>query len=70
MVAVLIEPLGLAVFALNFLEVTLYRGSSLPLAYGGWLFVELPSTHLCKDACLFARTLEASQGNIKRLVLF
>jgi len=54
----------------GFLLLALDRGRSLALANGSRLFVMLAPTHLGKHACLLARTAEAAQRDLKRLVVF
>jgi hypothetical protein len=44
------------------------RGSQLALALGRGLFVELASAQFGQQTDFFDRTLEATQGDIKRLV--
>jgi hypothetical protein len=49
---------------------TLNGSSSLALANGSGLFIAFTTTYFSQDAGFFARTLEATQSNVKRLVVF
>ena len=56
------------VFARNFLGVALYCSSLFAFAFLGGFLVELTAADFRQDACLFARALEASHSDLKRLV--
>ena len=57
-------------FALQFFGVTLYSGSSLTLAFGSGLLVELAATDFSQYTGFFAGALEAAQGHVEGFVLF
>src|SRR3569833_1395996 len=54
--------------ALHLLEVTFHCGGGLALAHGGGLFIKLATASLGQHPGFFASTLEATQGDFKRLV--
>ena len=55
----LIELLG-KLHTTNTLEVTLDCSSFLALAFSGWLFAKLASTHVCQEAGFFDAALKAT----------
>lgn len=64
----LIWSLESARFALQLLQVALHGGSGFALSHRSGFLVILAATNLREDARLLARALEASQGNVERLV--
>tara|TARA_Y100001001_G_scaffold65820_1_gene63359 strand:+ start:1461 stop:1742 length:282 start_codon:yes stop_codon:yes gene_type:complete len=64
-----IEPFETLALALELLGVTLDSGSGLALALGSRLLVLLTTTNLGQNAGFFTGTLEATQSDVKRLVI-
>ena len=65
-----IQTLAAAVFALQLLGMTLDCSSSLALALGSRLFVELATADFSQYTGFFALALEAAQGDVEGFVLF
>ena len=66
----LVGALELAGFALQLLDVSLHCSSRFALADGRGLFVKLSAAYFTEYPSFFTRTLEASQCNVERFVLF
>ncbi|KMK92550.1 hypothetical protein VL01_14575 [Aeromonas enteropelogenes] len=68
MIPLLVQADTTCVFAGQLLGVTLNGGRFGTLANGSRLLVELTATNFGQDTGFFARTLEATQSNVKRLI--
>ena len=67
---VLVQTDGAALFALNFLGVTLNSGCCFALALGSWLLVKLAATNFSQYTGFFAGALETTQSYVEGFVLF
>jgi hypothetical protein len=65
-----VQALAATLLALHFLGVTLNSGSSLALALGGRLFVELAAADFSQNTGFFAGALETTQSYVEGFVLF
>ena len=64
----LVQAYALAIFPGKLLQVALYSSGRSALAYSSGLLIVLALANLSQNACFLAGALEATQGNIKRLV--
>ena len=69
-VCVLVQTNGAALFALNFLGVTLYCSSGIALTYSGGFFISFASANVGQDAGFFTGALETAQSYVKWFVFF
>ncbi|SPO52907.1 conserved exported protein of unknown function [Pseudomonas sp. JV551A1] len=68
--SVLVQTNGAALFALNFLGVTLNSSSCFALTLGGRLLVKLAATNFSQYTGFFAGALETTQSYVEGFVLF
>ena len=66
----LVQAYALAVFPGELLQVTLHGGGAGTLAYCSGLLIVLALANFGENACFLTGALEATQGNVKRLVFF
>ena len=69
-VCVLVQAYGAALFALNFLGVTLNSSSCLALTLGSRLLVKFAATNFSQNTGFFAGALETTQSYVEGFVLF
>ncbi len=68
--SVLVQTNGAALFALNFLGVTLNSSSCFALTLGGRFLVKLAATNFSQYTGFFAGALETTQSYVEGFVLF
>ncbi|BAV77734.1 hypothetical protein PCAU_5525 [Pseudomonas chlororaphis subsp. aurantiaca] len=69
-VCVLVQTYGAALFALNFLGVTLNSSSCFALTLGSRLLVKFAATNFSQNTGFFAGALETTQSYVEGFVLF
>ncbi len=67
---VLVQTYGAALFALNFLGVTLNSSSCFALTLGSRLLVKFAATNFSQNTGFFAGALETTQSYVEGFVLF
>lgn len=67
---VLVQTNGAALFALNFLGVTLNSGCCFALTLRSWLLIKFAATNFSQYTGFFAGALETTQSYVEGFVLF